>query len=73
MGRLAVIGAPTSVLGFGLAGVLVQEADDVAAVRRAWAALPDDVEVVVLTPEAARVLADEPSERPGPLRVVMPA
>ncbi len=72
MGRIAVIGAHPSVVGFALAGALVLEAEDETAVHAAWQALPDDVAVVVLTPAVARVLPDETPSRLAPLRVVLP-
>lgn len=56
MARLAAIGEWPRVRGFALAGALVLEADDAASARSAWAALPADVEVVVLTPAAARAV-----------------
>ncbi|HEY6931897.1 MAG TPA: hypothetical protein VI452_00750 [Marmoricola sp.] len=71
MGSIAVIGAESAVRGFGLAGALVLPAASPAEVRAAWASLPDEVEVAVLTPDAADALA----EGPFPLRrllVVMP-
>jgi hypothetical protein len=46
------------VQGFALAGALVSIADDDDSVRSAWLALPHDVTVVILTPQAAAVLAD---------------
>jgi len=70
MAHVAVIGEDVRVQGFGLAGAIVCVASGTAAVRAAWRALADDVAVVVLTPEAARALADIP---PGSrLTVVMP-
>lgn len=56
MPRVAAIGERARVQGFALAGALVVEAGDPDAVRAAWAALAADVEVVVLTPAAARAL-----------------
>lgn len=70
-GRVAVLGEGTAVSPFALAGALVLAADDDAAVRSAWSALPSDVEVVVLTPAAARALGPV-HDRPLPLTVVMP-
>lgn len=72
MGRLAAIGAAPSVSGFRLVGAMVLEAEDPAAVRAAWASLPGDVSVVVLTPGAAGALSDVPGPPPAPLRVVLP-
>lgn len=73
MGRVAVIGEHTAVSGYGLAGVLVLPAEDDDAVRGAFSALPDDVEVVILTARAARTLGDARTGELLPLTVVMPA
>ena len=71
MSRIVVIGERTRVVGFALAGARAFEAERPGAVRAAWEALDDDVEVVVLTPSAAEALGDTagPAHR---LRVVMP-
>ncbi len=69
MGRVAAIGEAVRVQGLALAGVIVLPADGPAEARASWAALPPDVEVVILTPRAAGALD---SERTGPLEVVMP-
>ena len=70
MGRIAVLGERVRVEGYGLAGACVLPADTPAETEAAWAGLPGDVVVVVLTPAAARILPD-----PGgmPLVVVMPS
>jgi hypothetical protein len=83
--RVAVIGEGVRVQGFALAGALVFAAEDQAAAQAAWRSLPTDAEVAVLTPAAARWLADALSgdsgmhrsraalpRRPGVLTVVMP-
>jgi vacuolar-type H+-ATPase subunit F/Vma7 len=73
MARVAVLGEQVRVQGFALAGALVLQADDAAQVCSAWAALADDIAVVVLTPRAAKALQDQPA--PGgraPLTVVLP-
>jgi vacuolar-type H+-ATPase subunit F/Vma7 len=73
VGRIAVLGESTRVDGFALAGALVLVADDAAAVRDAWASLPDDVAVVMLTPAAAAALPDGvAAQRDGVLTVTMP-
>ena len=73
MGRVAAIGAGSGVTGFALAGVVVAEAADPAAVHAAWDALPADVDLVVLTPLAADVLRDRtPPGHGRPLTVVLP-
>lgn len=74
MGRAAAIGSEPLVRGFALAGVLVVPAEDPAGVRRAWAGLPDDVELVVLTRAAAAALdRGLDGRRDGRLTAVMPA
>jgi vacuolar-type H+-ATPase subunit F/Vma7 len=70
-GRVAVLGERPRVQGFALAGALVLAAEDPAAVRSLWDALPADVAVVVLTRAAAATLADRLPEA-TPLTVVMP-
>ena len=59
MGRIAVIGERARVQGFALAGATTHETGDADAVRQAWASLPADVDVVVLTPLAAAALDGE--------------
>jgi vacuolar-type H+-ATPase subunit F/Vma7 len=71
--RVAVIGEHAAVVGYTLAGAVVVPADDAEAVRTAWDRLPGDVEVVVLTARAARVLGSTRTEAPLPLTVVMPS
>ncbi len=72
VGRVAVIGEETAVAGYALAGAVVVLAEDGAAVQRGWDALPDDVEVVVLTVRAAEALGARRTEAEMPLTVVMP-
>lgn len=72
MGRVAVIGEGTAVAGYALAGALVLTAEDAAAVRSAWAGLPDDVVVVVLTAAAERALGPGGATTRPPFAVVMP-
>ena len=69
MGRVAAIGEAVRVQGLGLAGVVLLPAEDAAGVRSRWAALPDDIEVVILTQMAHDAL---PPRYDGPLTVVMP-
>ncbi|MEZ5184456.1 MAG: hypothetical protein R2720_01795 [Candidatus Nanopelagicales bacterium] len=70
MGRIAAIGESIRMRGLELAGVLLLPGDDPEEVRDSWKRLPGDVEVVILTPEAADALAPVP---PQPLTAVMPA
>ncbi|MGW5213439.1 V-type ATP synthase subunit F [Streptomyces sp. NPDC004051] len=72
MGRVAAIGEQIRVAGFALAGVAVLLAEEPDAVRAAWRTLPEDVELVILTPAAADALGPEPSEATAPLSAVMP-
>jgi vacuolar-type H+-ATPase subunit F/Vma7 len=58
-GRIAAIGEESRVIGFALAGALAVPARSATEVHEAWSALPDDVALVLLTPEAAAALADE--------------
>jgi vacuolar-type H+-ATPase subunit F/Vma7 len=72
MSGLAVIGRPSEVSGFALGGALVLAARTEVEARAAWASLPGDVAVVVLTGETARALAAERERPRAPLTVVMP-
>ena len=69
MGRVAAIGESVRVQGLSLAGVLLLPGDDESQVHQSWSVLPDDVEVVILTPRAYATLGPR---RNGPLTVVMP-
>jgi vacuolar-type H+-ATPase subunit F/Vma7 len=55
MGRVIVLGEPARVVGYALAGALAIEAEG-EEVARAWASLPPDISLVVLTPAAAQAL-----------------
>ena len=69
MGRVAAIGEAVRLQGLSLAGVLLLPGDDAAEVLASWADLPEDVEIVILTPRAGAALG---APRTGPLTVVMP-
>jgi vacuolar-type H+-ATPase subunit F/Vma7 len=69
MSRIAVIGESPRVDAWALAGALVLAATGPEQLRYAWDRLPDDVEVVVVTPTAAASL---PGRTVGRLIVVMP-
>ncbi len=74
MSHVAVIGEAVRVRGYALAGAVVHECADAAAVRAAWDGLGDDVAVVILSRAAAAVL--DPAGRPAaarPLTAVLPA
>ena len=72
MSRVAAIGRPSEVAGFALSGALVLPARTGAEARAAWAGLPDDVAVVVLTKRTAEALDDVVRRPRAPLTVVMP-
>jgi vacuolar-type H+-ATPase subunit F/Vma7 len=74
MGRVAAIGEHTRVAGLALAGTVVLVAEDPDTVRRIWRSLPDDVELVILTPAAAEALDldSTPPHSHRPLTAVMP-
>jgi vacuolar-type H+-ATPase subunit F/Vma7 len=69
MGRVAAIGEAVRLQGLSLAGVVLLPGDDAAEVRASWTDVPEDVEVVILTPRASAALGPH---RTGPLTVVMP-
>ena len=74
IGRIAVIGAEPQVAGFALAGALTVPARTAEDARAAWAALPTDVALVVLTADAAEALSDELRDPSASrLTAVMPA
>jgi len=71
MATVAVIGERALIRGWTQAGAAVAVAENADEVRDAWRSLGDDVAVVVLTPAAARILADERGYG-QPLTVVLP-
>jgi vacuolar-type H+-ATPase subunit F/Vma7 len=73
VGRVVVLGEETAVAGYALAGAVTVHAEDPAAVRAAWAALPDDVDVVILTRGAADALGPARTASLDRLSVVMPS
>ncbi len=72
MARVAVIGEPLRIYGYGLAGAVLCPVSDQGQAADAWRDLPDDVAVAVLTPSAAGWLAGDIARRPGVLRVLLP-
>jgi vacuolar-type H+-ATPase subunit F/Vma7 len=62
---MAALGSWRQLAGYELVGVEVVAAEDPEEVCRAWGALPDDVAVVLLTPEARSFLPDRllPADR----------
>lgn len=72
MAHVAVLGEVSRVSAWALAGAALLPAEDPDQVRAAWAGLPPDVAVVLLTPAAATALADALCEPVGPMTVVLP-
>jgi len=72
VGQLVVLGEEARVSGFALGGASVIYAEDPASVRAAWASLPADVAVVVLTERAAAALGGDVTGDGPVLSVVMP-
>ena len=71
MARVAVIGEPLRIHGYGLPDAILCPATDQAEAVLAWRELPDDIDVAVLTPSAARWLASEIAGRPGVLPILL--
>lgn len=69
MSRIVVLGESPRVDGWALAGAVIVTAVGADDVRRAWDALPTDVDVVITTPAAAEALSHRSGQR---LVVVMP-
>jgi hypothetical protein len=72
VGAVVALGKQLRVQGFALAAVPVVAAEGPAEVLAAWRRLPDDVDVLILTPMAARALAGSLSARPRLMSVVLP-
>jgi vacuolar-type H+-ATPase subunit F/Vma7 len=60
---VAAIGEPERIAGYGLAGVALFPASESASVEAAWAALPPDAGLLILSRSAAAVLASRLAER----------
>jgi vacuolar-type H+-ATPase subunit F/Vma7 len=71
--RVAVLGERVLAEGWALAGARVLAAETPTEVRAAWAGLPTNVAVVLLTPAAAAALGPVPTDGERPLIVVMPS
>lgn len=67
-----MLGESIAVDSFTLAGAAVARAEDAEAVRRAWAALPVDVSLVVLSEAAAVALASTDTTSGDVLTIAMP-
>jgi vacuolar-type H+-ATPase subunit F/Vma7 len=72
MNTVAAIGSDHVLEGFTLTGVRVVTAEGEAAIKAAWAGLEDSVGLVILSVEAAEVLADQLRDRPERLTVTLP-
>ena len=72
MARAAVIGEAVRTAGFALAGAVVLSAESPEEARAAWASLPADIAVLVLTPRAAAWLGEALPSRHDVLLAVMP-
>jgi vacuolar-type H+-ATPase subunit F/Vma7 len=72
MSLIVVIGEEPRVTGFALAGARVEPAADAESARRIWSGLAADIELVVLTPSAARAV-EGMAGPPRRLKVVLPA
>ena len=59
---VAAIGEPERVAGYGLAGAALYPASDPATVEAAWAALPPDTGLLILSRSAAAVLSSRLAE-----------
>ena len=72
MGRVVVLGEAARVEGFALGGATVVTAENREAVLRAWAALGDEVAIIVLTTKASAALDGAAVRHDRVLTVVMP-
>lgn len=72
MGRIAVLGDGHRIQALAIAGVESHPATTDEEAAAAWQALPHDVAVLILTPEAAGALAHRVEERPDLLVTVLP-
>jgi vacuolar-type H+-ATPase subunit F/Vma7 len=72
VGRIVVLGESIAVDSFTLAGATVARAEDADAVRRAWAALPVGVSLVVLSDAAAVALESFDTTSGDVLTIAMP-
>jgi vacuolar-type H+-ATPase subunit F/Vma7 len=72
MSRVVALGPSSRVAGFALAGVTVLATDE-HGIEGAWASLPEDTGLVLLTPEAVEVLRDRLMERQRVLWAEIPS
>lgn len=73
MRRVAAIGEASALAGYALAGVEVLPAEDATGVVRAWAALDEDVGLLLLTRAAEAALSSRLAEADDLLWAVVPA
>lgn len=69
---VAALGERHLLQGYPTAGAVLLAAETPEEVRQAWAQLPPEVGVVILTPAAAAALRDAPADLSGALTVVIP-
>ena len=70
---VAALGEQALLEGFRLAGACIFAAETDDDVRRAWAELPGNAAVVILTPRAAAALGAAMADSRSPLTVVLPS
>lgn len=70
---VAALGEPALLEGFKLAGAKVYAAATDDEVRSAWAALPEQTGVVLLTQRAAGALGTAVADPHSPLTAVLPS
>jgi len=70
---VVALGDGLRLAGYALVGVDVRAASDPEAARAAWAALPPDVALAILTPDARAALTERLHERPDLLWVTLPS
>jgi vacuolar-type H+-ATPase subunit F/Vma7 len=72
MSRVVALGEEHRVVAFAMVGVAVVAVGDAREARSAWASLPDDVGLVILTRSAAEALQAVLHQPGEPLWAVMP-
>jgi vacuolar-type H+-ATPase subunit F/Vma7 len=72
-GTVVVLGEHALVKGYPLAGAALAAAETQEDVRRAWAAMPETVGVVILTPSAAEALGAARTDLSSPMSVILPS
>lgn len=72
MGTLVAIGEAPRIHGFALIGAVVFVAEDAESVRTAWDSMPEETDVVLLSPCAAEYLRERMNAPDAPLVAVMP-